>query len=134
MTFLLPPGPMAPAAGWLPVQLLKENSPASNDLPAVMFVEDSTPPIVLTAIDATCTIEEPVHCFCRAFTNDDTTFFWDSQSTGEGLGVTFAWRGALYLPRGDYFTVELTTTGALIVMGICAFGWAAPEQTYTPLG
>lgn len=47
----------------------------------------------IEAIDLTFTQAEPVQCFGGFYDAFGSCFYWDSQSTGEGLGVTMSWRG-----------------------------------------
>jgi len=81
---------------------------------------------VVTGLDVTATQAEPVQCFVRAACDPigasaDAIFYWDSQSTGEGNGVWFSWRGALPLFAEDALVIE-GDSGSSITWGWVAFG------------
>lgn len=62
--------------------------------------------VVVTGIDFTATLANPVQCFFAAkylFNSGTTgpTFYYDSQSTGQGNGVWFSWRGAIVCQLHD---------------------------------
>jgi hypothetical protein len=84
---------------------------------------------VLTGIDATATQAEPIQCFFDAQlvynTSEIATFYWDSQSTGEGNGVWFSWRGAIPLALGEGLNLNGTSSGT-IVWAALASGFIVP--------
>ena len=59
---------------------------------------------VLTGLDGVASNANPIQCFFWAQStgspNVPCQFYYDSQSTGEGNGVWFSWRGALPMPFG----------------------------------
>jgi hypothetical protein len=65
--------------------------------------------------------DEPVQTWFTA-ANGSSVFYRDSQSTGEGLGVTYAWRGQLPITSGFGLTLACTMFSTIslgwIVWGI----------------
>lgn len=82
--------------------------------------------VVVQGIDWTATQAEPVQCFTHLEYLGGHIFFWDSQSTGEGLGVRWSWRGSLLLRQGSGINVVGTTGGASIAWGGAWFGITIP--------
>lgn len=85
---------------------------------------------VLTGLDFTASEAQPVQCFFAAqlWLNGNTfgpTFYYDSQSAGEGLGVWFSWRGAITLNTNDAVGI-VATSAANIVWGGVLFGVQFP--------
>lgn len=84
---------------------------------------------LLLGVDMTCTQAQPVQCFANCQLGvGGPIFYWDSQSTGEGNGVTFGWRGQLIV----HPTIELIcalTAASSIVMGIVAWGLQGQLRT-----
>lgn len=77
---------------------------------------------LLLGVDMTCTQANPVQCFANCqFGSGGPIFYWDSQSTGEGNGVTFGWRGQLLIPVSTQLICALTAASS-ITMGIIAWG------------
>lgn len=87
-------------------------------------------PWVLLGVDWTATQAEPIQCFTgMTLTPHGGTFFYDSQSTGEGNGVRWQWRGMLVIP----YTYELTVFGSAsgsIDWGGVAWGIIGDYYTY----
>jgi hypothetical protein len=86
--------------------------------------------IVLTGIDTTATQANPVQCFTNYSLGGSTIFYWESQSTGEGNGVTFSWRGALPLPFGQTLVVDIHAVATIHLAGV-AFGYVTPDLGIT---
>jgi hypothetical protein len=89
---------------------------------------------IVTGIDFTATQAEPVQCFLAAelWINGGTsgpTFYYDSQSTGEGNGVWFSWRGAIPLAPTDAIGI-IATSASNIVWGGVIFGVTAALGPY----
>lgn len=63
---------------------------------------------------------------------DGALFYWDSQSVGEGRGITFSWRGAqmLFPDETATFHLEVFPDGA--TKGIVAWGLVAKLPLYLP--
>lgn len=90
-------------------QLLGANFLATYSVP---LTGGST--IRLQGVDWTATQSFPVHCFTHLqLQPNGTIFYWDSQSTGEGNGVRWSWRGDLPLGVGDGFQVVGTADGSI---------------------
>lgn len=68
---------------------------------------------LILGIDWTATQDEPVQCFTHLLYAGSFLFYWDSQSTGEGLGVRWSWRGALPLAQGQVIQVIGTSSSAI---------------------
>jgi hypothetical protein len=82
---------------------------------------------MLTHIDCTCTVTSPSQWYCEATIRSvGYPFFHDSQSIGEGLGISFYWRGALVIPSNDYLDVKLTqiSSAGSTPLAIYAGGYA----------
>lgn len=73
---------------------------------------------ILLGVDWAATIEEPVQCWTGLELNSHGYFWWDSQSTGEGLGVRWQWRGALPMRDGDVFGVYFDAAASINVAGV----------------
>lgn len=81
---------------------------------------------VIEGIDWTASRANPVQCFTQlVFNTNSAYFFWDSQSTGEGNGVRWSWRGSLALALGDAVTI-LGQASASITWGAIAWGYQLP--------
>lgn len=85
---------------------------------------------VITGIDFVAWNAQPVQCFFRAeHWNYSATFgaafYYDSQSTGEGNGIWFSWRGALPLAPTDTLNC-VGTSASNITWGGKVFGIIAP--------
>lgn len=77
---------------------------------------------LLLGVDMTCTQANPVQCFANIqLGSGGPIIYWDSQSTGEGNGVTFGWRGQLYVSPSVHLNCALTAA-ASITMGIVVWG------------
>lgn len=107
---------------------------ATGEVLTTSFDVSFTPPAVqastwlLTGVDWTATQAQPVHCFTHlALGPEITIFYWDSQSTGEGLGVRWSWRGDLPLFPGDELIIHGDSSAA-IVWSATAWGILAPES------
>lgn len=78
--------------------------------------------ILVLGVDITATQAEPVGpLFASAGITDTGPFYWDSQSTGEGLGVTFSWRGQMPVFAGE--TVYANISGSSLGAVLCAYIW-----------
>lgn len=89
---------------------------------------------LITNIDATATQFEPVQAFFQAalWPNSLTTgpiFYYDSQSTGEGLGIWFSWRGTLPLAPNDAVSIKGTSVSNLAWGGVIS-GIVVPYMAY----
>lgn len=130
MSFLLPPpAPAVPEGAW-PVNFgrfgglhTSFNIDVTNTHTGSLWI--------VTCVDATCTGAEPVQCFCSMTANSVATVFYDSQSTGEGVGVSFFYRGQIVLAHSDDLEVLLTSS-ATINMGIAISGYVIPQPPDTP--
>jgi hypothetical protein len=89
---------------------------------------------IITQLDYTATQAMPVQCFFAAevWRNGGTsgpTFYYDSQSTGEGNGVWFSWRGALPLAPNDALAVVASSVSAIVWGGVVS-GVVGPWAGY----
>jgi hypothetical protein len=92
----------------------------------VNFTQGSTDTVaVLLGADMTATQAEPVQVFAHLVGNAGEIFYWDSQSTGEGNGVTFSWRGYYPLEHNDTIDAYVTAASG-IIMGIVLWGCLVP--------
>lgn len=68
----------------------------------------------IQGVDWTATQAAPVHCFTHLeLAPTGSIFYWDSQSTGEGNGVRWSWRGDLPLEAGEGLRVVGTADGSI---------------------
>lgn len=88
--------------------------------------------VVVTCIDITATGAEPVQCFASVQGVIGEAFYYDSQSTGEGLGVRFTWRGQYALDIGERVQLLCTSSAPIDwgahVDGYTILGWATPTH------
>lgn len=61
-------------------------------------------------------------------------FYWDSQSTGEGQGITFAWRGQLPLGHGDVITWAAQQPASDLSVSCVMWGYFLPRIIETDSG
>jgi hypothetical protein len=85
---------------------------------------------LITQIDAVAFNANPVQCFFHVQlipvgASDGPAFYYDSQSTGEGNGVWFSWRGALPVLFEEQVFFEATSS-ATIDWGCIASGLILP--------
>lgn len=81
---------------------------------------------VLLGVDITATQDQPVQCWVGLAINGNI-FYWDSQSTGEGLGVTFAWRGQILIQPGEHLKADCTSAST-IQWGCVMWGYSLPRR------
>ena len=123
-----PTGVGAPDASpyaWPVLIQSQNNGGGSPDLTAYgsNLLPNST--LVVQGIDATAIHAEPVQCWVDFFALDVNSMMHDSQSTGEGLGVTFSWRGAL--PLGYNAEVKCVChASAPILWAVTIWGYRVP--------
>jgi hypothetical protein len=91
---------------------------------------------VLTQVDAVAYNAEPVQCWFHASmfasgSGAELAFYYDSQSTGEGLGVWFSWRGALPFHGADALQVYATSSGSITWSVLCS-GLIVPYDPSLP--
>jgi hypothetical protein len=83
----------------MPTILQEWNSSGTNE--TANFVAPFGTPTILLGVDWTASGANPVQCFTALqLAPPGGNFYWDSQSTGEGNGVRWSWRGALLIPHG----------------------------------
>lgn len=84
---------------------------------------------LLLGVDMTATQANPVQCFASLqLGTGGPIFYWDSQSTGEGNGITFGWRGQLKIDVSVELICTLTAAST-ITLGIVAWGLVGQLQT-----
>lgn len=85
---------------------------------------------VVCGIDATATTTDPTQVQMDFSLSSTGSFYHDSQSEGEGLGVNFSWRGAL--PMFSFETLEIhgqIISGESPTLWACvAWGYLMPQQ------
>jgi hypothetical protein len=82
--------------------------------------------LLVQGIDVCAYGAQPVHCFANLVSPLGYTFWWDSQSTGEGLGVRWNWRGAIPVRYFQSLTFS-ATADANISWGGVMWGQTAPR-------
>lgn len=68
---------------------------------------------LVMGMDVVASGAEPVQCFCALQLPRGVTVFYDSQSTGEGLGVRFTWRGQIPIGGTDEGSVVVRSSGTI---------------------
>lgn len=83
---------------------------------------------VVLGIDLTMTGVDTIGpCFC-SFAIGGHIFYWDSQSTGEGLGITFGWRGQIPIQKGDVLIIAADQPSTDLVVSSIAWGYCYPPR------
>lgn len=121
----MPGGPGTPEKGF-PALFAIDKSSGSTSRSAGFTNGEVGMVYVVTAVDMTCTGAEPVQCFANITGILGEIIYWDSQSTGEGLGVSFNWRGFYIVEIGNPFHAAMTSASS-IAMGIAINGFKVPQ-------
>lgn len=106
--------------------------------PEVIEVYDSTFTVnalskgVLLGADLTMTGATGVGPCFASLAIGGVTFYWDSQSTGEGSGITFAWRGQLPIIGGDQLHWYASQPGSDLSVSSVMWGYVNPRVVTTP--
>lgn len=115
-----------------PVRILNFDTGLGTGSVALFYTNSLGPfRIVVEGIDITGFGVEPTHITFRAAAGPGSpasSFYYDSQSTGEGLGVYSSWRGELALDPGDVLEVLVTylSGSTSLTVGIAAWGYITP--------
>jgi hypothetical protein len=105
------------AEGGVPVRLVANESSGTGLQSTVQNIWEGSS-LVITQIDGVARNANPVQCFFYAYvlpvgTSAGCTFYYDSQSTGEGNGVWFSWRGALPLALSDQLIIASVSSATI---------------------
>lgn len=90
--------------------------------------------MVITQVDATATGTEPTQLYFELIDHSTgAIFFHDSQSTGEGLGVMWVWRGAKPLAgiAGLHARMTIISGVSPTVMGCEIRGFYRPAAPFS---
>ena len=68
---------------------------------------------VILGCDLVASGSEPVQCFVNLQIPQGVQVYYDSQSTGEGLGVRFPWRGQIPLFYNDTLEVDVSSNASI---------------------
>jgi hypothetical protein len=68
---------------------------------------------LVMGMDVVAAHANPIQCFCEFRVPSAISVFYDSQSTGEGNGVRFTWRGQIPISPGESVTIVATSSGSL---------------------
>lgn len=122
----VPGGPYLPP-GSLPFRPMANDEEGTSSLSSIYT--NATPALmVIAGIDVTAqngSAAGPLFCSCAIGT---AVFYWDSQSIGEGGGVTFSWRGAHMLFPDETLTVDLECpSGGVDKMSTLCWALAVPS-------
>lgn len=124
MTALVVPGPGGVPPNSIPQRLGRQQTTATS-----LTLGYTNPytgvTVIVTHIDITATGAEPVQCFAHAEDDIGVRFYWDSQSTGEGNGVSFNWRG-LYVLSHLESVYAIITAASSIILGATINGYILP--------
>lgn len=135
MSFLLPGAPPALPPDAFEYALIR-NSASSNSLSSTFTASNGNKAtIVVTSIEMTATLVEPSQWYAEAWLNSvGYPFFHDSQSTGEGLGISFYWRGRLIIDNGDSLHLKLQNISGLTPVDLAHYadGYWRPVFTGLP--
>lgn len=69
---------------------------------------------VLTDVDVIAYDAEPIQMFVRFYIGGDVGIYYDSQSSGEGIGVRFQWQGRAVIGNGDTYGIDASTASGAI--------------------
>lgn len=114
--------------GAFPVRMMNfTDTTASGSKTLALAAPDS--PHILLGVDVVASEDEPIQCFFHIDTHLGGAFYYDSQSTGEGLGVYFAWRGMWRLYPTDNVTIFYSSSAVITWSGI-AWGMVCPAGEF----
>lgn len=82
---------------------------------------------LLQGVDVTATGANPIQCFAHLTSPAGSIFWWDSQSTGEGNGVRWTWRGGLWVRHTQTVTFTGSTASGSINWGGIMWGILIPS-------
>lgn len=116
----VPGGPYIPP-GTAPLRLLHVNGTGSSEFDALQ-TNTSGRMWVVCGIDAVCTDLGSVSAIECDASVGGVTFYHDSQSIGEGGGVTFAWRGQHQMYPEDDLLVTLKQLDVTTEANVMAWG------------
>lgn len=85
---------------------------------------------LILGIDFVASGSEPIQLFVNAQGPSGIQFYYDSQSTGEGNGVRFVWRGQLPLHASETLSVNWTASGSIATY-CTAWGLVLPYDVYS---
>lgn len=86
---------------------------------------EPAPLAIILGCDIVASGSEPIQCFVNLQIPTGIQVYYDSQSTGEGLGVRFPWRGQIPLADGEDVSVQFSSSGSInwyvTVWGVTGF-------------
>lgn len=83
--------------------------------------------VLILGFDAVAQGSEPIMCFCQFTAPAGIFLYYDSQSTGQGLGVRFQWRGQSPLFTGEAAEGRGISSGS-INWSFSAWGLLVPVE------
>lgn len=111
-----------------PYRIATENRSTSGFSRAYGLITSS--PAILCGFDAVAKDAEPTQCFIYVAVAG-VPFYYDSQSTGEGLGIRFTWRGGIPVGADELITVNFQCSGTVpINYSHILWGMAGPYQDF----
>lgn len=75
--------------------------------------DNPSPRPIILGVDFVASGFEPIQCFVNLQVPTGIQVYYDSQSTGEGLGVRFPWRGQIPVLDGEDVTAEFSSSGTI---------------------
>lgn len=109
MAFLLPPPPPALPPDAYEFDIFHDFFNASSHTSTWQNTFDTRTRVVLTHFDCTAINVTPSQWTCEGqLQSVATPWFHDSQSEGEGLGITFIWRGQIVVPASEHVKITMT--------------------------
>jgi hypothetical protein len=68
---------------------------------------------LIMGIDVVAAHANPIQCFVEFRVPSAISVFYDSQSTGQGNGVRFTWRGQVPIGPGETISIVATSSASL---------------------
>ena len=121
----VPGGPYLPP-GTFPLRLFSANYSAVASA-TTTFINEVNALVIIAGIDAVATNGSAAGPVYTDFFLQGVDFYHDSQSIGEGQGVTFSWRGAHLLEPGEQLDAQMVCISGEID-SMSAVGWGIITQ------
>lgn len=108
--------------GTVPLRYIRANSLSSGSTDTIAQPAWANGGCIILGLDLVAAGAEPSQCFCSFSVPNNCTIFYDSQSTGEGNGIRFTWRGQIPLGPSEsmqvYFSSAMSITWSYAISGL----------------
>jgi hypothetical protein len=111
--------------GGIPCRLISHKENSTGNTTTVKPSLSNVGAVLVLGFDAVASGSEPIQCFIDFQIPTGFQVFYDSQSTGEGNGVRFTWRGQAPLMFDEQLSTTYSSSGA-IEWTVNAWGLALP--------